>query len=348
MDRHFHPRMGNMLKLVLPYTLRQQAQAGVIMGNHGEGKETSTIAKTVPRIKEVRRCLKEHGYLRKFTPIFTCYLTDDLSVAELVEGFRHDYWRAVKVYLADKKGEGGTTNSQHGVRDLKGRYRLFAAMEKFGIPLLGHWEAPEEGADEFDREKISIERDLAPIRKRFPDLRIVVEHLTTKDAADFVNEAGDNTYATVTSQHLMLNRNALFRGGLCPQHWCKPVLKREYHRLAVRKYVTSGHLRFGAGTDSAPHDKEKKSLPCGCAAGIFSAVDAVELYATVFDEDGATEFYGNFMSSNFISIYGLDVSDEGMLIERAPFAVPETVGSKAAGKVIVFKGGETLPWRLVA
>jgi dihydroorotase len=333
--------MEEVLELVLPCTLRQQACAGVIMGNHLH-KETSSIEKTLPRIAETHACIKKHGYEGKFKPVFTCYITDRLLREELVKGFDGGTWKAAKLFLADKKGEGGTTHSQAAVRDLPGRYPIFEVMEKIGMPLLGHWEAAEEDVDEFDREKISIERDLAPIRRRFPNLPIVVEHLTTKDGGDFVDESGPNTYATVTPQHVIYNRNALFKGGLCPKHWCKPVLKREHHRLAVRRYITSGHPRFGAGTDSAPHDEANKALPCGCSAGIFSAPNAVELYTTVFDEDDALDKLEGFLSTNFVHIYGLKPSDEYMTIERKPFLVPQKIGN-----VIVLKGGETLPWKLI-
>jgi dihydroorotase len=215
-------------------------------------------------------------------------------------------------------------------------------MEREGIPLLGHWEAVEEEVDEFDREKISVDRDLKPIIKSFPGLPIVFEHITTGDAADFVAEVDHEIYATVTAHHLVINRNAMFKGGMNPCHYCKPVPKREEHRLRVRKYVTSGNKRFGAGTDSAPHDEEAKSCCYGCAAGIFTAPCAVELYSTVFDEDNALGNLGPFLSENFVDLYGMKVSQEMMTLVRQPLEIPKKIGN-----VQVFKGGTTLPWTLL-
>ena len=244
--------------------------------------------------------------------------------------------------MANQKGQGGTTGSAHGVRNLLGRYKVFEAMEKHKIPLLGHFEAVEEGVDEFDREIKSVERDLKPILTSFPGLPVVFEHLTDGRAADFVAEVDHYIHATVTAHHLMINRNAMFWGGMNPGHYCKPVPKRETHRKKVRSYVTSGNRRFGAGTDSAPHDESAKSHCYGCAAGIFTAPVAVELYAMVFDEDDALQHLGPFLSENFLDIYGMEVSSETMTIERATLVVPQKVGD-----VQVFKGGIELPWKLI-
>lgn len=243
--------------------------------------------------------------------------------------------------MADQNGKGGTTGSAHGVRNLIGRYPVFEAMQEHKIPLLGHFEAVERGVDEFDRAIVSVERDLKPLLEAFPELRVVFEHITDGRAADFVAESPREIYATVTAHHLMLNRNDMFWGGMNPVHYCKPVPKRETHRAKVRQYVTSGNRYFGAGTDSAPHDVSAKSRCCGCAAGIFTAPLAVELYTTVFDEDGALDHLGSFLSENFLHLYGLNPSTETMTIERAPLAVPERVGG-----VPVFKGGSEIPWRL--
>jgi dihydroorotase len=215
-------------------------------------------------------------------------------------------------------------------------------MERRRIPLLGHLEAVEDDVDEFDREIVSVERDLQPLLKTFPNLPVVFEHITDGRAADFVAEAPYDIQATVTAHHLMINRNALFKGGLCPIHYCKPVAKREEHRRRVRNYVTTGNPRFGAGTDSAPHDEEAKSRPCGCAAGIFTAPKAVEMYATVFDEDDGLQYLDSFLSRNFLHLYGMKPSTETMTIVRQPNPVPRKVGS-----VLVFKGGTELPWKLV-
>ena len=247
-------------------------------------------------------------------------------------------------FMADQNGQGGTTGSAHGVKNLLARYPVFKVMEKHRIPLLGHFEAVEEDVDEFDREIVSVERDLKPILKSFPGLPVIFEHLTDGRAAEFVAEYNHpgGLYATVTAHHLMINRNAMFWGGMNPGHYCKPVPKRETHRAKVRKYVTSGNRRFGAGTDSAPHVESVKSRCYGCAAGIFTAPTAVELYTTVFDKDNALEHLGPFLSKNFLELYGMEVSSEMMTIEHKPLAVPQRVGS-----VQVFKGGTELPWKLV-
>lgn len=274
----------------------------------------------------------------------TLYLTDHTDPDEVVRGFEEGIFQAVKLYMANQQGQGGTTGSAHGVRNLLDRYPVFEVMEKHEIPLLGHFEAVEEDVDEFDREVVSVDRDLKPILKSFPGLPVVFEHLTDGRAADFVatyNHPG-GLYATVTPHHLMINRNAMFWGGMNPIHYCKPVPKREEHRLKVRHYITSGNRRFGAGTDSAPHDEAAKARFCGCAAGIFTAPSAVEMYTTVFDEDGALQHLGPFLSENFLHIYGMKVRSENMTIERSPLLIPKEVGG-----VRVFKGGTELPWRLV-
>jgi dihydroorotase len=277
----------------------------------------------------------------QFTPCMTLYLTDHTDPEDVVRGWEEGVWCAVKLYMADQQGQGGTTGSAHGVKNLISRYKVFEAMEKYQIPLLGHFEAVEEDVDEFDREIVSVERDLKPILKSFPGLPVVFEHLTDGRAAEFVAEVDHNIQATVTAHHLMINRNAMFWGGMNSVNYCKPVPKREKHRAKVRRYVTSGNRRFGAGTDSAPHDKSAKMRCCGCAAGIFTAPCAVELYTTIFDEDGALEHLGPFLSENFLHLYGMEVSQEMMEIENIPLQVPEMIGP-----VHVFKGGTELPWKL--
>ena len=349
-DRHLHIRNGQMLRTVLPCTLNQCTTGAVIMGNLPHPHETSTIAKCRSYRAEIDGAIHDalyqnHTSNEEFWPCMTCYLTDQISPEEVVRGFQEGVWRAVKLYMANQQGQGGTTGSQHGVRDLRGRYPVFEAMEKYGIPLLGHFEAVEEEVDEFDREIVSVERDLKPILRSFPGLPVVFEHITDARAADFVAETTYNIRATVTAHHLRINRNAMFWEGMNPGHYCKPVPKREEHRLRIRKHVTSGNRRFGAGTDSAPHDDEnehKKSRCYGCAAGIFTAKNAVELYTTTFDEDGGLEHLGAFMSENFIELYGRKRSTEMMTIERKSSVAPKMIGP-----VHVFKGGKELPWTLV-
>lgn len=335
-DRHIHVREGDLLKIVLPCTLKQKATGAVFMGNLK--KPTATIARAVEYRKEIEATIPKGT---DFTPCITLYLTDEISPDEVVRGFKEGVWRAVKLYMADQSGKGGTTGSQHGVKNLKGRYPVFAAMEEHGIPLLGHFEAVEPEVDEFDREITSVERDLVPLLNTFPKLKVVFEHLTDGRAANFVAHSEHEIYATVTAHHMLMNRNALFTDGMNPGHWCKPVLKREKHRRHVREYVTSGNRRFGAGTDSAPHDESAKSRCYGCAAGIFTAPNAVELYTTVFYEDDALNNLSAFLSENFIDLYGMKVSRENMTIVQEPMVIPKKVGS-----VPVFKGGETLNWKL--
>lgn len=334
-DRHLHIRDGEMMEKVLPATLNQRATGAIIMPNLGDP------ITSIERAKAYRDRIGALLGNSDFVPCMTLYLTDHTDPDEVVRGFEEGVWRAVKLYMANQKGLGGTTGSAHGVRNLLGRYKVFEAMEKRGIPLLGHFEAVEDDVDEFDREAVSAGRDLMPILQAFPKLQVVFEHLTDGRAAEFVAESGYDLFATVTAHHLMINRNAMFSGGMNPGHYCKPVPKREEHRAKVRQYVTSGNRRFGAGTDSAPHDESKKSCCYGCAAGIFTAPTAVELYATVFDEDDALEHLGSFLSENFLALYGMGVSKEMMTIERGTLEVPQKVGG-----VQVFKGGTKLPWRL--
>lgn len=336
-DRHLHIRDGDMLKTVLPCTLSQHATGAVIMGNLKE--PTSTIERVLAYRERIQAVLPPDS---DFQPCMTLYLTDEITPEEVVRGFIEKIWGAVKLYMANQKGEGGTTGSKHGVKNLLGRYRVFDAMERLRIPLLGHFEAVEEDIDEFDREIVSVERDLAPLLEKFPYLPVVFEHITDHRAADFVAQSDANLWATVTAHHLIINRNAMFREGINPCNYCKPVPKHERHRLRIRKYVTSGNRRFGAGTDSAPHDESAKSRYYGCVAGIFTAPIAVELYAAVFDEDNALEHLGPFLSENLLPIYGMQKSSEMMTLERVPTHVPEKVGN-----VRVFQGGTELPWKLV-
>jgi dihydroorotase len=341
-DRHLHIRDGEMMKTVLPSTLNQCATGAVIMPNLFKSGGVPDPVDSIKKAKAYRDRITALLDESDFVPCMTLYLTDNTRPEEVVRGFEEGAWRAVKLYMANQKGQGGTTGSAHGVKNLLGCYPVFEAMEKHKIPLLGHFEAVEEDVDEFDREIVSVQRDLIPMVKAFPTLPIVFEHITDGQAADFVADSSYNIQATVTAHHLMINRNAMFCGGMNPVHYCKPVPKRETHRARVRQYVTSGNRRFGAGTDSAPHDESAKSRCYGCAAGIFTSPTAVEMYTTVFDEDDALQHLGSFLSENFLALYGMKVSSETMTIERGTISVPKKVGG-----VQVFKGGSDLPWELV-
>lgn len=346
-DRHLHLREGDMLKTVLPCTINQHATGAVIMGNLKE--PTSSVERTIAYWDEIMSHIPPGV---DFKPTMAAYLTDQTTPEEIVRGVKEGVWQAVKLYMADQNGQGGTTGSAHGVKNLRGRNKVFEAMQKHRIPLLGHFEAVEKEVDEFDREIVSLNRDLIPLLRDFPELPIVFEHLTDGRVADFIAQSSHELYATVTAHHLIMNRNWMFNGGVWnedgkyhggmnPGHYCKPVPKREEHRLRVRKHVTSGNRRFGAGTDSAPHDETAKSHCYGCAAGIFTAPKAVELYTTVFDEDNALEHLGAFLSENFVNLYGRTISSKMMTLRRIPSTIPQKVGN-----VQVFMGGTELPWTL--
>jgi dihydroorotase len=326
-----------MLFRLLPCTVRQRAVGALIMGNLSQ--PVSNIRLATAYEKQIRLCLPKGS---DFQPKLSLYLTDDISPIDVVLGFEAGAWAAVKLYVTSQKGYGGTTNSGHGVKDLLGRYPVFEAMEKHGIPLLGHFESVEDDVDEFDREMIFVSRHLIPLMETFPKLKIVFEHITDSRAAELVATADFNIRATVTAHHLLLNRNDMFKGGMNPGHYCKPVPKREDHRFKIREYVTSGNQRFGAGTDSAPHDLSSKQRCYGCAAGIFTAPLAVELYTSVFEEDGKLENLEAFLSENFLDFYGLEPSSEMMHIVKEPWTPPFSIDN-----VPVFRGGEVLSWKLL-
>lgn len=347
-DRHLHLRDGEMLELVLPCTVNQRATGAVIMPNLFKPGGVPDPVDTIEKARAYRDRIRALLHNSDFVPCMTCYLTDHTKSEDIVRGYEEGVWRAVKLYMANQQGQGGTTGSAHGVKNLLGCYPMFEAMEKYKIPFLGHLEAVEKDVDEFDREIVSVERDLEPILKSFPGLPVVFEHITDGRAAEFVAEYDHpgGLYATVTAHHLMVNRNAMFwwngKRGMSPGNYCLPVPKREEHRLKVRGYVTSGNRRFGAGTDSAPWDEMAKSRCYGCAAGIFTAPVAVESYTTVFVEDNAVEHLEPFLSENFLSVYGMEVSSETMTVERVPYVIPQKVGL-----VQVFQGGTELQWKLV-
>ena len=247
---------------------------------------------------------------------------------------------AVKYYPA-----GATTNSDSGVTDLARCYPVLEAMTKHGLPLLVHGEVTDPAVDIFDRERVFLERVLAPLTARFPALKVVVEHITTREAAQFVREAGSNIGATITAHHLLLNRNALFTGGVRPHHYCLPIIKRETHREALVAAAVSGDSKFFLGTDSAPHARHTKETSCGCA-GVYTAHAGIELYAEVFEAAGALEKLESFASVFGARFYGLPVNAEKITLEKSDFAVPEEIafGDDA---LVPFRAGEAVRWRLV-
>jgi dihydroorotase len=328
-DWHVHLRDGDMLRAVAPYTARQFARA-IIMPN------------LVPPVTSVEMARGYRERIREaagpgFTPLMTCYLTDEADPDEIERGHREGVWIAAKLYPA-----GATTNSASGVTDIRNIRPALERMQKIGIVFCIHGEVTGSDIDVFDREAVFIDRVLEPLIRNFPDLKIVLEHITTKEAAEYVRDAGTNVGATITPQHLMLNRNALFAGGLRPHAYCLPVVKREAHRLAVRAAATSGSSKFFLGTDSAPHAKHAKESGCGCA-GIFNAPFALEAYAAVFDEVGALDRLEAFASENGANFYGLPLNEGRVSLERTEVTVPDHV----AGDVVPFLAGQTIGWRFV-
>ena len=325
-DWHVHLRDGEMLRKVAPYTARQFARA-IIMPN------LAPPVTTVEAAAAYRDRIREAAGPR-FEPLMTCYLTDRTNPGEIARGFDEKVWIAAKLYPA-----GATTNSASGVTDVRNIYPVLERMEKIGMVLCVHGEVTGREVDVFDREAVFIDRILSRIVADFPALRIVFEHITTEEAVRFVEGAGTTVAATVTPQHLVINRNAIFAGGLRPHSYCLPVAKREKHRLAVRKAATSGSPKFFLGTDSAPHAREAKESACGCA-GIFNAPFALESYATVFDEDGALDRFEAFASLNGPRFYGLPVNEERATLEQVAVQVPDEIEG-----LVPFEAGETLRWR---
>ena len=325
-DWHVHLRDREMLERVAPYTARQFARA-IVMPNLVPPITTADAARNYrKRILEATP--------PGFTPLMTCYLTDDISPDEIERGFVEDVWVAAKLYPA-----GATTNSASGVTDIRKIYPALERMERIGMVLCVHGEVTDPDVDVFDREKIFIARILLPLVRHFPGLKIVLEHITTREAVDFV-EHSETVAATVTPQHLIINRNAIFAGGLRPHAYCLPVAKREEHRLAVRKAATSGWPNVFLGTDSAPHAREAKESGCGCA-GIFNAPFALESYATVFDEEDALDHFEAFASVNGARFYGLPLNEETVMLERSTVQVPVEIDG-----VVPFHAGGSLGWRL--
>ena len=279
-----------------------------------------------------------------FEPLLTAYLTDSIDPGEIEQGFRQGVFTACKLYPAN-----ATTNSAAGVTAIAHITPVLAVMERIGMPLLIHGEVTDAEIDIFDREAVFIERHLAPLLQRHPGLKVVLEHITTSDAADFVRSGPANLAATITPHHLHINRNAMFAGGLRPDFYCLPVAKRELHRIALRAAATSGSPKFFLGTDSAPHSREAKESACGCA-GIFNAPYAIESYAQVFEEEQALEKLEGFASEFGPRFYGLPLNEGSVTLVRDPQPIPERLHLNAAAgsavELVPFHAGQTLSWRL--
>ncbi|MDJ0643989.1 MAG: dihydroorotase [Erythrobacter sp.] len=333
-DWHLHFRDGDIMRGVVPYTARQFARA-IVMPNL-----TPPVTTTAMAAEYRERILAAVPEGVDFTPLMTCYLTDTTDADDLAKGAAEGVFTAAKLYPAN-----ATTNSAQGVSDVEKIYPVLERMETEGIVLCVHGEVTDADIDVFDREAEFIERHLQAIVRSFPNLKVVFEHITTLDAVAFVQSAGGNVGATITPQHLHINRNAMLVGGIQPHNYCLPVAKRETHRLALRKAATSGSTKFFLGTDSAPHLRSAKETACGCA-GIFNAPHALESYLTVFDQEGALEHFEGFASLHGPAFYGLPVNDSQVTLERVEVAVPETL-SLVGEEIVPWHAGETLGWRLV-
>ncbi len=332
-DWHLHFRDGEMMRDVVPYTARQFARA-IVMPNL-----TPPVTDTASAAAYRERILAAVPEGIAFMPLMTCYLTDNTDADDLARGAAEGVFTAAKLYPA-----GATTNSDNGVTDVRKLDPVLARMEAEGIVLCVHGEVTDQDIDVFDREAEFIERHLRWITSEFPQLKVVFEHITTSDAVDFVLSCGPNVAATITPQHLHINRNAMLVGGIQPHNYCLPVAKRETHRLALRKAATSGNAKFFLGTDSAPHERHAKESACGCA-GIFNAPFALESYLKVFEEEGALDKFEAFTSLNGPAFYGLPVNEEMITLERAEVSVPDEL--KAGGSVVVpFHAGQSLFWRI--
>ena len=332
-DWHLHLRDGAMLEAVLPFTARQFARA-IVMPNLAPPVTTSAMAADYrDRILAARPAGSD------FQPLMTAYLTDNTDAADLEAGHGDGVLTAAKLYPA-----GATTNSASGVTDVANIEGVLERMAQIGMVLCVHGEVTDGDVDIFDREAVFIERVLAPLHARLPELRIVFEHITTADAVAFVEGAGDTVAATITPQHLHINRNAIFAGGINPHMYCLPVAKREAHRQALRRFAMSGSPKAFLGTDSAPHARHAKESACGCA-GIFNAPHALESYAAVFEEEGALDRLEGFASEHGPRFYGLPLNEGTVTLERAGCDVPETVGD-GEERLVPFHAGRKLDWRL--
>ncbi len=332
-DWHVHLRDGAMMAAVLPLTARQFARA-VIMPNLAP--PVTTVAGALAYRERIMAALPAD---LDFTPLMTAYLTDGSDPEEIAGGYEQGVFAAVKLYPAH-----ATTNSAHGVTGIDRVMPVLERMAAIGMPLLIHGEATDPDIDVFDREAMFIDGTLDPLHRRLPELRIVLEHITTDEAVAYVEAGGANLAATITAHHLIINRNAIFQGGIRPHLYCLPIAKREKHRLALRRAATSGSASFFLGTDSAPHAIPTKETACGCA-GICTAPCALELYAEVFDEDGALDRFEAFASLNGPGFYRLPVNEGHVTLRREPLLVPEKIGDGELA-IAPFRAGETLRWRL--
>ena len=333
-DWHVHLRDGQILKAVLPDTARQFARA-IIMPNLRPPVTTTQLA-----IAYRERILAARPANRNFEPLMTLYLTDNTTADEIKMAQTSGIVQGVKLYPA-----GATTNSDSGVTDLLKCDSALSEMEKLGVPLLAHAEVTDADVDVFDREKVFIDRHITPLLKRYPALKVVFEHITTQDAADFVTAAPTHVAATITAHHLLMNRNDMFKGGIHPHHYCLPILKRETHRLALVKAATSGNSKFFLGTDSAPHAKHTKEAACGCA-GMYTAYAAIELYAEAFEKADALDKLEGFASFYGADFYGLARNTQQITLEKTSWIVPNEL-ALGDDVVVPLRAGQQIHWKLL-
>ncbi|MEM7354906.1 MAG: dihydroorotase [Acidobacteriota bacterium] len=333
-DWHLHMRDGEALPAVVPFSARRFGRA-ILMPNLKP--PVTTVEQALGYRERVLAAVPQDA---RFEPLMTLYLTEQMSVAEVERAAADPRVLAVKLYPA-----GATTNSEAGVQSLEPVYGALEAMAEHGLPLLIHGEDTDPATDVFDREQRFIEGTLEPLLRRLPTLKVVLEHITTAGAVELVRSASERVAATITVHHLLLNRNAIFAGGLRPHAYCLPVLKRERHRRALVEAATSGDPKFFLGTDSAPHPRDAKESACGCA-GCFTAHAAIELYAEAFDQAGALDKLEGFASRFGPAFYGLAPNDGQITLERAEWEVPASYPF-GQGEVIPMRAGETVQWRLV-
>ncbi len=331
-DWHLHLRDGEALTSVAPFTAKQFARA-IIMPNLNP--PVTTVVMAVEYLDRILAAVEGSD----FEPLMTLYLTDNTSPDEIIAARKSCFIKGLKLYPA-----GATTNSDAGVTDIRNCDAALEEMQKSGLPLLIHGEVTDPQVDVFDRESVFIDKILQPLRQRFPELKIVFEHITTKEAADFVLQSGDNIGATITPQHLLFNRNALFQGGLQPHNYCLPVLKRDIHQQALLAVIRSGNNKFFLGTDSAPHAKHKKESACGCA-GIFSAHAAIEIYTSIFEQQGALDKLEAFASFNGPDFYGLPRNSKTITLIKEEWQIPDEY-PLGADKLVPFLAGQTINWKL--
>ena len=331
-DWHLHLRDGDVLNSVAPFTAKQ-FQRAIVMPNLKPA--VTTVKHAVDYLDRILAAVEGSD----FEPLMTLYLTDNTSAQEIMAAHKSCFIKGVKLYPA-----GATTNSDEGVTDIRNCDAALEEMQRAGLPLLVHGEVTDSDIDVFDREKVFIERVLIPTMERFPELKIVFEHITTADAVDFVQDSGQNIGATVTVHHLMYNRNAMFEGGIRPHNYCLPVLKRESHRQALLRAVASGNEKFFLGTDSAPHARNLKESSCGCA-GIFSAHAAIELYTAVFDLIGAIDKLEAFASFHGPDFYDLPRNSGTITLEKSEQTIPESY-PMADQSVVPLMAGQTISWKI--